>query len=114
MAPGENSSARWGRVRRAAAAALAATFIVLMPVAVASAWIRGTVLSTSGYVAAISNIAASPGVRTVIREAVTAEASALLRGAGSPRFNLCAPRSQTSSAGRPARSWPARCSTGSG
>jgi hypothetical protein len=82
MATGENSSARWDRARRAAAAALAATFIVLVPIAAASAWIRGTVLSTSGYVAAISNIAASPAVRTVIREAVTAEASALLpRGA---------------------------------
>jgi len=33
--------------RRAAAATLAATFIVLVPVAVASAWIRSTVLSTS-------------------------------------------------------------------
>ena len=97
MATGENSSgrdrtpwtrqrhsgaARWDRARRAAAATLAATFIVLVPVAVASAWIRGTVLSTSGYVAAISNIAASPAVRTVIREAVTAEASAVLPRTG--------------------------------
>jgi len=56
--------------------------MVLVPIAVASAWIRGTVLSTSGYVAAISNIAASPAVRTVIRDAVTAEASAVLPQAG--------------------------------
>ena len=90
MATGENPSAsrrRRGagcrdRARQAAAAMLAATFIVLAPIAVASAWIRGTVLSTSGYVAAISNIAASPAVRTVIRDAVTAEASAVLPPAG--------------------------------
>jgi hypothetical protein len=55
-----------------------------MPVAVASAWIRGTVLSTSGYVAAIGTIATSPAVRTVIREAVTAEASAVLAHVGGP------------------------------
>ena len=90
MATGENPSAsrrRRGagcrdRARQAAAAMLAATFIVLAPIAVASAWIRGTVLSTSGYVAAISNIAASPAVRAVIRKAVTAEASAVLPRAG--------------------------------
>jgi hypothetical protein len=82
MATGENSPARWDRARRAAAATLAATFIVLVPIAAASAWIRGTVLSTSGYVAAIGNIAASPAVRAVIREAVTAEASAVLPRAG--------------------------------
>jgi hypothetical protein len=84
MATGENSSARdrtpWAR--RAAAATLAATFIASAPIAASSAWIRGTVLSTSGYVAAISNIADSPAVRTVIRDAVTAEASAVLPPAG--------------------------------
>jgi hypothetical protein len=83
MAADENSGAAgWDRARRAVAATLAATFIVLVPIAVASAWVRGTVLSTSGYVAAISNIAASPAVRTVVREAVTAEASAVLPRAG--------------------------------
>jgi hypothetical protein len=76
MATGGAAHPDWPR--RAAAAALAATFIVLAPVAVASAWIRGTVLSTSGYVAAVSDVAASPAVRTVIREAVTAEVSAML------------------------------------
>jgi hypothetical protein len=41
------------------------------------------VLSTSGYVAAVSNVAASPAVRAVIQEAVTAEADAVLpRGRG--------------------------------
>jgi hypothetical protein len=78
-----SAAARWHRLRRAAAAGLAAAFTVLLPVAVASAWIRGTVLSTSGYVAAVSNVAASPAVRAVIQEAVTAEAGAVLpRGRG--------------------------------
>ncbi len=70
------AAARLDRTRRAVAAALAAAFIVLAPVAVASAWIRGTVLSTSGYVAAVGNLPASPAVRAVIGEAVTAEVSA--------------------------------------
>jgi hypothetical protein len=74
---------RWHRLRRAAAAGLAAAFIVLLPVAVTSAWIRCTVLSTSGYAAVVSNVAASPAVRAVIQEAVTAEADAVLpRGRG--------------------------------
>lgn len=87
MAAGQSSSARRGaarrdRARRAAATTLAATFIVLAPIAVASAWIQDTVLSTSGYVAAVGNIAARPAVRAVIRDAVTAEASAVLSRAG--------------------------------
>jgi hypothetical protein len=77
-----SGAARGDRARRAAAATLAATFIILLPIAAASAWIRGTVLSTGGYVAAISNVAASPAVRTVIREAITAEASAVLPRTG--------------------------------
>jgi hypothetical protein len=57
-----SAATRWHRQRQAAAAGLAAAFIVLLPVAVTSAWIRGTVLSTSGYVAAVSNVAESPAV----------------------------------------------------
>lgn len=71
-------AARLDRPRRVVAAVLAATFIVLAPVAVASAWIRGTVLSTSGYVAAVRDLPASPAVRAVIGEAVTAEVSVRL------------------------------------
>jgi hypothetical protein len=41
-------------IAAALAAALAATLVVLLPVEVTSAWIRGTVLSTSGYVAAVT------------------------------------------------------------
>jgi len=82
MRAGQNSSAERDRFRGAVAATLAGGFIVLAPIAVASAWIRGTVLSTSGYAAAVSNIPARPAVRAVIREAVTAEASAVLSRAG--------------------------------
>ena len=80
MATGE--AARSGWPRRVVATALAATFIVLAPVAVTSAWIRGTVLSTSGYVAAVRDLPASPAVRGVVREAVTAEVRAGRPGAG--------------------------------
>jgi hypothetical protein len=73
-----SAATRWHRVRQAAAAGLASGFIVLLPVAVTSVWIRGTVLSTSGYVAAVSSVAASPAVRAVVREAVTDEANAVL------------------------------------
>jgi hypothetical protein len=52
---------------------LAVTFCVLLPVAVLSAWIRGTVLSTSGYVAAVSPVAANPAVRTAVQDAVAAQ-----------------------------------------
>jgi hypothetical protein len=71
--------ARWHQTRRAVAAALAAMFIVLLPTAITSAWIRGTVLSTSGYVAAVTNVAASPAVRAAIQEAVTTQVDAALR-----------------------------------
>ena len=73
---------RWNRARRAAAAALAAAFAVLLPVAVTSAWIRGTVLSTSGYVAAVTPVAANPAVRDTVQEAVTAQVGAALKHAG--------------------------------
>lgn len=69
------------RPRRAAAAALVVVFAVLLPVAVTSAWIRGTVLSTSGYVAAVTPIAASPAVRDTVRELVTTQVDAALRHA---------------------------------
>jgi hypothetical protein len=49
------------------AAALAAAFAILLPASIASAWIRGTILSTSGYVAAVTPVAASPAVRAAIR-----------------------------------------------
>ncbi len=80
MHPGR-APARWNRVRRVVAAALAATFAVLLPAAITSAWIRGTILSTSGYVAAVTPVAASPAVRTAVRDAVTSQVDAALRHA---------------------------------
>lgn len=71
----------WNRARRAAAAVLAAAFAVLLPVAVTSVWIRGTVLSTSGYVAAVTPIAASPAVRDAVQDLVTTQVDAALRHA---------------------------------
>jgi len=61
-----------------AAAALAAAFAVLLPVAVTGAWVRGTVLSTDGYVAAVSPIAADPAIHAAVRAAVAGEVEAVL------------------------------------
>lgn len=75
------AAAGWNRARRAAAAALAAAFAVLLPVAVTSAWIRGTVLSTSGYVAAVTPVAANPAVRDTVQEVITTQVLAALKHA---------------------------------
>jgi hypothetical protein len=69
--PVRNAAPR--RARRAFAAVLAALFAVLLPVAITAAWVRVTVLSTSGYVAAASPVAADPAVREVVKTAATAE-----------------------------------------
>ena len=71
----------WNRARGTVAAVLAAAFAVLLPVAVTSVWIRGTVLSTSGYVAAVTPIAASPAVRDAVQDLVTTQVDAALRHA---------------------------------
>lgn len=69
---------RWNRTRRGVAVTLAAAFAVLLPASVASAWIRGTILSTSGYVTAVTPVAASPAVRDAIQDAVTGQVDAAL------------------------------------
>jgi hypothetical protein len=61
------------RARRTAAAILTGLFAVLLPVALTAAWIRVTVISTSGYVAAVTPVAADPAVRAVVTTAATAE-----------------------------------------
>jgi hypothetical protein len=60
------------------AAALAAAFAILLPASIASAWIRGTILSTSGYVAAVTPVAASPAVRAAVRDAVASQVDAVV------------------------------------
>src|SRR5512142_339688 len=77
MQPGR-APIRWNRARRAVAAALAAAFVVLLPASITSTWIRGTILSTSGYVAAVTPVAASPAVRAAVRDAVTSQVDAAL------------------------------------
>ena len=67
---------RWHRARRAVAAALAAAFAVLLPASITSAWIRGTILSTSGYVATVTPVAASPAVRAAVQDAVASRVGA--------------------------------------
>jgi hypothetical protein len=68
----------WNRERRAVAAALAVVFAILLPAAITSAWIRGTILSTSGYVAAVTPVAADPEVHAVTETAVTSKVDAAL------------------------------------
>jgi hypothetical protein len=79
--PGRRAGGRQGRTRRALAAGLATAFVMLLPAAVTSAWLRGTVLSTSGYVAAVTPVATSPVVRATVREAVTSQSDAALNSA---------------------------------
>jgi hypothetical protein len=76
------STVRWNRARRAAPAVLAAAFAILLPASVTSIWIRGTILSTSGYVAAVTPVAASPAVRSAVQDAVTSQVDAVLSHAG--------------------------------
>jgi hypothetical protein len=80
--PSGRAPVRWNRARRAAAVALAAAFAILLPAAITSAWIRRTILSTSGYVAAITPVAASPAVRPAVQDAVTSQVDAALSHAG--------------------------------
>lgn len=56
---------------------MAAAFVMLLPAAVTGAWLRGTVASTSGYVAAVTHVAANP----VVRVAVTSQSDAALNSA---------------------------------
>jgi len=57
--------------------------VALLPAAMKSAWIRGTVLSTSGYVAAVAPVVANPAMRATVQEAVTSQVHAALRRAES-------------------------------
>jgi hypothetical protein len=51
---------------------------VLLPASITSAWMRGTILSTSGYVAAVTPVAASPAVRAAVQDLVTTQVDAAL------------------------------------
>lgn len=69
---------RLNRARQVAATVLTVLFAVLLPVAVTGAWIRGTVLSNSGYVAAVSPVAADPTVHAAVQSAAAEEISPLI------------------------------------
>ena len=71
----------WSRERRAVSLALAVVFAILLPAAITSAWIRDTILSTSGYVAAVTPVAANPEVRAQVEAAVTSKVDAALSNA---------------------------------
>jgi hypothetical protein len=67
-----------GRARQAVAAILALLFALLLPAAITAAWIRGTVLSTSGYVSAVAPLAADPAVRAAVRATAASEIGPVL------------------------------------
>jgi hypothetical protein len=88
---GRPAAARQGRTRRVLAAGLATAFVMLLPAAVTGAWLRGTVLSTSGYVAAVTPVATNPVVRAAVREAVTNQSYAALNSAAKALPSVPAP-----------------------
>lgn len=64
-------------------------FAVLLPVSMTSLWVRGTVLSTNGYLAAVAPVAQSPVVRAAVQEMVNSEVdNALKRLPGPLRSGL--------------------------
>lgn len=84
------------RLGRRAAAVLAVVYAAALPAAVTAAWIRGTVMSTSGYVAAVAPLAADPVVRATARTVIEGEVSLVVSheiasAAPSPAGILAAP-----------------------
>lgn len=79
----ERTKLAMDRTRQAAATVLAAVFMVLLPTAITVAWARQTVLSTSGYVAAVGPIGTDPAIRSAVRAAVTDEIDSVVRHAAS-------------------------------
>jgi hypothetical protein len=77
---------------------LTTVYVAALPAAITSAWIHGTVLSTSGYVAAVSPLAADPVVRATVRTTIDGEVSlvvshAIKNAAPSPVSILAGPLS---------------------
>jgi hypothetical protein len=60
---------------------LAVVYIVALPAAITAHWIRGTVLSTSGYVAAVAPLAANPVVRATVKTVIDGEVSLVVKSA---------------------------------
>jgi hypothetical protein len=77
---------------------LAVVYVLALPAAITAAWIRGTVISTSGYVAAVAPLAADPVVRATVRTTIDGEVSlvvshAIKDAAPSPLSILAGPLS---------------------
>jgi hypothetical protein len=51
---------------------------VLLPAAITAVWIRGTMLSTSGYVSAVAPVARDPAVRAAVRAVAASEIGPVL------------------------------------
>jgi hypothetical protein len=61
--------------QRALAGVLAMVYVVVLPAAITAMWIRGTVLSTGGYVAAVAPLSANPLVRAAVGTTIDREVS---------------------------------------
>jgi hypothetical protein len=61
--------------QRALAGVLAMVYVVVLPAAITAMWIRGTVLSTGGYVAAVAPLSANPLVRAAVGTSIDREVS---------------------------------------
>jgi hypothetical protein len=79
----DTRTGRSRRVRSAAAVILAVAFAALLPAAITAAWIRGTILNTSGYVTAVAPLADNPAVRGAVRSAAASEIGPALSRAAS-------------------------------
>jgi hypothetical protein len=80
--------------RRAAATVLTAVYVLALPAAITVAWIRGTVISSSGYIAVVAPLAADPVVRATAATTIDGEVSLLvshaIKGAAPSRLSILA------------------------
>jgi hypothetical protein len=70
-------------LRSVTAAVFTAIFAAALPAAITAAWVRGTVLSTSGYVAAVGRLAADPAILSAVRTTAASEIDLVLNRAAS-------------------------------
>lgn len=87
-------TSRLGFLRRLAAALMVAVYALAMPMALTAGWIRGTVVSSSGYASAVAGLVEDPVVRGAVTDLVAAEVesvvSSALASAAPPRVGFLA------------------------
>lgn len=71
---------RAGVPRRAAAAVLVIVYAFAVPAALTAGWVRSTILSTSGYTAAMAHPAEDPVVRKAVSDLAHVEVASMVEG----------------------------------